>query len=157
MKKKELKVCLVCSSGGHLAQMKQIFPIINKKNSFLVTESNKTTQEIKSYIKTYYLCQQERKNIFFLFNFIKNISKSLFILIRERPNVIISTGAGASIPLLILGKVLRAKIIYIESFAKISSPTITGRIVYPIANQFYVQWPNMKKFYPKALYRGKIY
>lgn len=158
LKKNELlKVCFACSSGGHLAQMKQLFSFNEKYMTFLVTEQNETTATMNKTLKTFYLKQQERKNISIFYKLLLNVLKSLSILLKEKPNVIISTGAGATIPLLMLGKLFGAKIIFIESFAKINTPTITGRIIYRFADQFYIQWPELKKYYPNALYRGKLY
>lgn len=70
---------------------------------------------------------------------------------------LISTGALATIPVCVLGKIMGKKIIFIESFAKVTSQTLTGKLVYRFANQFYVQWEEMKKFYPNAIYKGGIY
>jgi len=61
------------------------------------------------------------------------------------------------IPICLIGKIFGAKLIYIESFAKINSPTLTGRFLYRFANQFYVQWESMKKFFPDAIFLGGIY
>ena len=85
--------------------------------------------------------------------------KSFYIYLKEKPDVIISTGVLASIPMLFIGHIFRKKVIYIESFAKINSPTMTGKLIYKRkwANQFYVQWESMKEFYPDALYKGGIY
>ena len=73
------------------------------------------------------------------------------------PDIIISTGALSTIPMCLLGKVFRKKIIFIESFAKVNSPTLTGKLIYKIADQFYVQWEEMLDIYPKAIYKGGIY
>ena len=78
---------------------------------------------------------------------------------KEKPDVIISTGVLACIPMIYIGHLLKKKVIYIESFAKINSPTMTGKLVYKKkwADQFYVQWKSMKKYYPAAIYKGGIY
>lgn len=79
------------------------------------------------------------------------------MVIVERPDVIITTGVLAMIPLSLLVKLFGGKLIYIESFAKVSSPTETGKFLYRFADQFYVQWEPMKQFYPDAIYLGGIY
>jgi beta-1,4-N-acetylglucosaminyltransferase len=154
---RNLKICLVSSAGGHLAQIKQLIPIVEKYDYFIVTEKNRSTNSLNNNFKVYYLLQQERKNIRFLFVFALNILLSLFYLVKQRPDVIVSTGAGATIPLCLFGKLFGKKIIFIESFAKIKTPTLTGKLIYKIADKFYVQWEEMLKHYPKAEYRGKIY
>ena len=86
-----------------------------------------------------------------------NFLKSCRIVFKEKPDVIITTGVLAIIPLCLVVKIHGGKVVYIESFAKVNSPTLTGRLVYKFADQFYVQWESMKKFYPNAIYLGGIY
>ena len=83
----------------------------------------------------------------------------MYIFCIERPDIIISTGVLATIPMLYIGHIFNKKVIYIESFAKINSPTQTGKLIYKnkIADRFYVQWPEMLKIYPDAIYIGGIY
>ena len=57
----------------------------------------------------------------------------------------------------LIGKLTRRKLIFIESFAKVNSPTLTGKLLYKFADQFYVQWEQMKEHYPKAIFEGGIY
>ena len=88
---------------------------------------------------------------------IGNTFRSLCIFIKERPDVIITTGVLAIIPMCLLAKVFKRKLIYIESFAKVTTPTETGKLMYRFADQFYVQWPQMQESYPNAIYLGGIY
>ncbi|MDM5187901.1 PssD/Cps14F family polysaccharide biosynthesis glycosyltransferase [Bacillus sp. DX4.1] len=157
MRKREMKICLTSSSGGHLSQIFQLIPIVKEYSYFFITEKNMTTASLRQQHKVYYLQQQERKNLFFLFVFLRNIWLSLLYVWKEKPSVVISTGAGATFPVCLFGKLMGAQIIFIESFAKVHSPTITGRMVYPLADRFYIQSQGLKKFYPKAEYKGGIY
>ncbi|MFD1952812.1 PssD/Cps14F family polysaccharide biosynthesis glycosyltransferase [Paenibacillus thailandensis] len=150
------KICLVSSTGGHLAQLKQIIPILSNYNYFVVTEFNKMSDNNNKEEK-YYLKQQERKNILFLYCALYNIIISIYIILRERPSIIISTGAGAVIPICLFGKLMGSKLVFIESFAKISTPTLTGKILYRFSDRFYVQWEQLIKYYPNSVYRGTIY
>ncbi|WP_274649399.1 PssD/Cps14F family polysaccharide biosynthesis glycosyltransferase [Paenibacillus humicola] len=156
-KNKDLKICLICSTGGHLAQMKEIIPVVKQYRYILITEKNKTVENLRDSCKTYFLVQQERKNILIVLILFLNVIKSIYFFVKEQPDIIISTGAGAVIPFCFLGKLFRKKIMFIESFAKIKSPTLTGQLIYRISDKFYVQWEELLKFYPKAEYRGKIY
>ena len=69
----------------------------------------------------------------------------------------ITTGVLATIPLALLMKLFKRKLIYIESFAKVTSKTLSGKLLYKYADQFYVQWEEMLKLYPNAIYKGGIY
>ena len=138
-------------------QLKQLFKMSEKYNTFILTEKNEIAKGYSKKYKVRYLMQQERKNISFILEFIFNFLKAIYVAIWYNPDVIISTGAGATTFVCLFIKLLGGKVIYIESFAKINSPTITGRIIYKFADDFYVQWEEMKKFYPKAHYDGEIY
>ena len=151
------KVCLISSSGGHFEQLMMLKQLEEKFDVFIVTEKtdyNKNNKNIK-----YFLPQVNRKEKFFMLKIIKIYFKSLKILKKEKPDVIISTGVLSTIPMLYLGHKKHRKVIYIESFAKISDPTQTGKFVYKhnLADRFYVQWESMLKFYPNAIFKGGIY
>jgi len=151
------KICLVSSCGGHFMELMQLLPAMQGHDFYIVTEKNIASENILKNYRHYLLQQQERKNFSFIFKFTHNILLSLFYLIRENPQIIISTGAGASYPTCRLGKWMGKKIIYVESFAKLTNSSMTGRKIYPFADLFLVQWEEMKKIYPKAQYRGSVY
>ena len=150
------KVCFIASSGGHFEQLMMLKPLMKKYDSFIVTE--KTNYSVSNLeFNTYYLHQVNRREKSFIFRMIGNSFKTLRILISERPDVVISTGALATIPMCLFGKIFGKKIVFIESFAKVNSQTLTGKLVYKFADRFYVQWEEMKQFYPNAICKGGIY
>lgn len=151
------KVCLVSSCGGHFMELMQLLPAFENQDFYIVTEKNIASSHFLQKYRHYYLIQQERKDISLFFKFSINIILSLYYLIKENPSVIVSTGAGASYPTLRIGKLLKKKIIYIESFAKIENSSKTGMLVYPFADHFFIQWPELKKKYPNAEYHGTVY
>ena len=81
----------------------------------------------------------------------------MYLFIKYRPDVIVTTGAHTSVPMSYIGRLFRKKVVFIESYAKRTSPTLSGRLVYPIASTFIVQWETMLEHYPKAKYFGGIY
>lgn len=160
MEKKKLtkkrKVCFAASSGGHFEQILMLKPLMERYDSFVVTEKTPYDIDVKN-TRVYYLHQVNRKEIFFPFWLIVNSIKSLRIILKEHPEFIITTGVLAMIPLCLLVKLTGGKLIYIESFAKVNSATETGKFLYRFADQFYVQWESMKEVYPNALFHGGIY
>ena len=151
------KICLISSSGGHFEQLLMLRKLSEDYKLFIVTEKTKYNKQDKKI--NYYVLQVNRKEFLFIFKMICIFFKSLYIYLKEKPDVIISTGVLASIPMLFIGHIFKKKVIYIESFAKINSPTMTGKLIYKkhIADQFYVQWKSMLKFYPTAIFKGGIY
>ncbi len=154
--KKNKKVCFIASSGGHYEQLLMLKPLMKRYDGFVVTE--KTQYAIKNDdVRTYYLEQVNRKEKGFFFKLIRNSFVSLRLFLQEKPDYVISTGALSTIPMCLLCKLFGKKLIFIESFAKINSPTETGKLLYRFADRFYVQWEPMLEIYPKAVYLGGIY
>ena len=79
------------------------------------------------------------------------------MFIKIRPSVVVTTGTHTAVPMCYIAKIFGKKIIYIETFANRTTKTLTGKIIYPIADTFIVQWKEMQKLYPKSLYFGSIY
>ena len=154
------KVLFIASSGGHLSELMQLEKMFKNYDSYLVTEKSKSTLFLKDKYtnKVHYLIFGTRYHPFtYFFKLIYNTFKSLFIYIKIKPKYIVTTGAHTAGPMCILGKIFGSKIIYIETFANRNRKTATGRLVYPIADLFIVQWEELLKIYPKAVYGGAIY
>ncbi|MFH2040937.1 MAG: UDP-N-acetylglucosamine--LPS N-acetylglucosamine transferase, partial [Acidobacteriota bacterium] len=86
----------------------------------------------------------------------RNSFLALKILRRERPDVIVSTGAAVAVPFFYLAKLFRIKTVFIEVYDRIDKPTLTGRLVYPVADAFVIQWPEQKKAFPRGIQIGQI-
>lgn len=150
-----MKLVFAASSGGHYEQLMMLKPLMERHDSCVVTE--KTSYNAKSDIRTYYMVQVNRKEFLFIPKMIVNSIRALRILRKEKPDAIICTGVLAMIPLCILGKKKGCKLIYLESFAKVSSATLSGKLLYKYADRFYVQWESMLEIFPDAVYKGGIY
>lgn len=148
------KICLIASSGGHYEQLLMLKKLGENFKIFFVTEKTKYNGREQN---TYYLHQVNRREKSFLIWFFVNVCKSVIIFLKEKPDFIISTGVLSVIPMFLIGKLFKTKLIYIESFAKSSSPTITGKFLYKYSDLFIIQWKSMKRFYPNAIYLGSIY
>ncbi|KFI88044.1 EpsG [Bifidobacterium reuteri DSM 23975] len=131
-------------------------PLMQRYDSFVLTEKTQYQAKAKGE-KTYYVEQINRKEKTVLLKLVLNAFRCLGIFIKERPDVIICTGVLAMLPMCLLMKLCGKKLIYIESFAKVTSATESGRLLYRFADQFYVQWESMKSVYPNAIYKGSIY
>ena len=149
-----MKVIFAASSGGHYAQLMQLKPVMEKCDSVIVTEK---TDSMKKEEHMYLLKQTNRREWNCFFFELYNLFYSIYILWKEKLDLIVTTGVLAIIPLCLMGKLFGAKLVYIESFAKIKSGTMTGKLLYHFADKFYVQWETMKKVYPKAEYIGSLY
>jgi len=148
-------IVFISSTGGHWSQILELRKEMKElKNCYFITEYNETSKNHKD---TFFLTQQDRKSKSFLIDIFKNSIKSIIYYKKLKPSIVISTGAGVVIPFLLISKMRGCKIIFIESFAKVNTPTITGKIVYKFADSFFVQWEDLLKYYKNAKYEGKVY
>lgn len=153
-KKDEIKVCLVGSSGGHLTHLYMLKPFWKDKNHFWVTFDKEDARSLLEGEKMYPCYYPTNRSIKAL---IKNTKIAWKVLHKEKPDLIISCGAAVAVPFFYIGKMMGAKLVYIEVFDRIDKPTMTGKMVYPIVDKFVVQWEEQKKVYPKAVNLGSIF
>ena len=154
------KVMFISSMGGHLTELMQLKSLFNKYDYKIVTEKHKSTIGLKDEYKDKieYLSTGNRNNMFkYIFTLPYNFIKSFILFIKFKPDIVITTGAHTCVAMCYFAKLFRKKVIYIESFANIETKTLTGKLIYPIADVFVVQWKSMLKFYPKAKYEGWIF
>lgn len=151
------KILFTASSGGHLSELTQLKKIILNNTSFLLTEKSEELSDSYIYQRVFYTNPINRKEKLFIIKFIKLFFQSMILYLKVKPDIVISTGALATVPICLISKMFNKKIIYIESFARIYDPSLTGKIMYRFADVFIIQWKELKKFYPKAKYFGGIF
>ena len=146
------KVLFISSTGGHFSELIKLEPLFKNYDYSIITEKDSTTKDLQKNYKIYYLPYSTRSKIIeYIFKYVFVILKSIILFIRIKPDVIVSTGTHTAVPICFLGKLFNKKIVYIETYANITRKTLTGKIIYPIADLFIVQWKEMKKLYPKAI------
>lgn len=143
-----MKICLIASCGGHLEEL--CFAQELHGSCFLITE--KSASVTADYDSVYYVDHINRREPHAIRKIIKLFFTAAKILKYEKPDCFISTGALISIPVLILGKLKRKKIIFVETLARVETPSLSGRIAYCFADVFVVYWKSLLKYYPKAHY-----
>lgn len=154
------KVLFISSTGGHLSELLQLKPMFKKYDYHIITEKTKSTISMKDNYKDKidYLVYGTKDYLFtYIFKFMWNIIKSIYLYFKIRPKVIVTTGTHTAIPICYIGKLFGSKIVFIETIANSKTKTISGKVIYPISNLFIVQWEEMLKLYPKAIYGGWIY
>lgn len=149
-----MKVCFVTSSGGHLTHLMQLKEWWKDKERIWVTFDKEDSRSILKNERKYWCYFPTNRNIK---NLIRNTFLAIKILNKEKPDLIISTGAAVAIPFFYFGKLFGKKVVYIEVYDRIDKPTITGKIVYPISDLFILQWQEQLKFYPKGELMGGLF
>lgn len=152
MKSSQVKICLVSSSGGHWEQLRKLQPLIDKYSGFYVTEK---TPFIKG--NPYLMIQTDLKDKLMLFKMLVNTIRSIFIWVKERPDIVITTGTMVAYPFYLLSVLLNKKFVFIETFGRSNEPTVAGKLMEKHSDLFLVQWESQKKFYKNAQYVGCLY
>jgi UDP-N-acetylglucosamine:LPS N-acetylglucosamine transferase len=148
-----MRICLVCSAGGHFFELYSLNPLWEKHDCFWVTFKKEDTQFLLRGEKVYWAYSPTNRS---LKNLIRNFYLAANIIPREKPRVIISTGAGVGVPFFYLGRILGIRTLYIESMARTKGLSLTGRLVYPFVHDFFVQWPELARKYRRAVFRGQV-
>lgn len=154
------KVIFISSTGGHLSELLQLKPLFAEYDFHLITEKTKSTLSMKQEYasRMHYLVYGTKSNLLtYLFKFSFNVLKSFWLFLKIRPQVVVTTGTHTAVPMCYIAKLFKRKVIFIETFANSITATESGKMVYPIADVFVVQWESMLENYPKAVYGGWIY
>jgi UDP-N-acetylglucosamine:LPS N-acetylglucosamine transferase len=142
-----VKVMLVCSSGGHLAQLFWLRPWWEKHERSWVTFAGAQAESLLRGETVVPAFAPTTRNIP---NAVRNLRLALRLVRAERPDVIVSDGAGVAVPFFLVAKMFRVRTVYLEVYDRISRPTLTGRLCYPLADAFLLQWPEQANLYPRG-------
>ena len=154
------KVLFIASTGGHLNELMQLKTLFKKYDYHIVTENTKVDKSLKKKYgnKMSFLIYGTKKYpVSYIFKFIANCFISLYYFFKYQPEVVVTTGTHTAVPMCYIAKIFGSKVIFIETFANRTSGTVAGKLVYPIADTFVVQWEEMHKIYPKSVCWGWLY
>jgi UDP-N-acetylglucosamine:LPS N-acetylglucosamine transferase len=146
-----MKILLVASTGGHLAQLLTMREWWSRHERHWVTFQKPDAIAALEDEAVTWAHHPVTRNIP---NAIRNLGLAITTLRRLRPDVVVSTGAGVSLPFFVVARLLRIHTVYLEVFDRIDSPTLTGRLSYPISDAMCGQWPQQRAIYPEALVIG---
>jgi UDP-N-acetylglucosamine:LPS N-acetylglucosamine transferase len=153
MNVKTLKICLVASAGGHLTQLLKVAESWRKYELFYVSTVPVVADKLRECGRTLIVGECNRQQPL---KIIKVFLRCVRVVYKERPDVLISTGAAAGCMLCFLGKLIGAKVIWIDSITNIERISLSGRMVRYIADLFLVQWPDIAKRYKDVEYVGAV-
>lgn len=151
-KRQPIKLCMISSSGGHYEELSTLKVLKDEYFMFWVTEKTDYSSPAD-----YYLLQTGLRDFLAPFRMAINLHRSIRIWSREKPDVVITTGTMIALPMCMIAKILRKKVIFIESFARVHDGTRTGRFMYRFADLFIYQWESLGELYPEGVYGGSIF
>jgi len=152
-KQKQLKICLAASAGGHISQLLKLSSSWNGYETFCVTTTEVVRNGLNKLGEVYVVGECNRQHPI---RVITVFIRCLRIALKERPDVVISTGAAAGCMLCFLSKIFGAKVVWIDSITNVERISLSGRMVRYIADLFLVQWPELADRYKKVEFVGTV-
>lgn len=148
-----MKLLLVCSSGGHLLLLHQLRPWWEKHDRSWVTFDKTDARSLLEGERLDWAHHPTQRNIP---NLLRNLRLAWRVLRRDRPDVLVSTGAGVAFPFFVLAKPLGIKTVYVEAYERMDRASLTGRLCYPICDLMVLQWEEQRRFYPRGELVGAL-
>lgn len=148
-----MKLLLVCSSGGHLLLLHQLRPWWEKHDRSWVTFNKSDATSLLDGERVDWAFHPTQRSIR---NLLRNLRLAWRVLRRERPDVLVSTGAGVAFPFFVLAKPLGIKTVYVEAYERMDHASLTGRLCYPICDLMVLQWEEQRRFYPRGELVGAL-
>jgi UDP-N-acetylglucosamine:LPS N-acetylglucosamine transferase len=147
------RVLLICSAGGHLAQLYRLAPWWSRYDRAWVTFDKADARSVLAGERIWWAYHPTTRNVP---NLLRNFVLAVRVLRHERPTLIVSNGAGVALPFFLLARFVGARTAYLEVVDRIDSSTLTGRLCRRLTTLFLVQWPEQQRFYPGSVCVGPI-
>ena len=145
-----MKICLVCSHGGHLTEINELAEAFEGHEIFYITYISRRTERLERA----HLVENFSERPWLIGVALLKIFKAI---VAERPNVIVSTGAEIALPVFAIAKTVGAETIFVETCTRIHRPSKTGRLIYYFSDHFFVQWKELLDSYgSRARYAGGL-
>ena len=145
---------LVCSGGGHLSQLAELCDDWPLDTQHWITFDSEQARRLLSGRRVAFAHGPTNRS---LASLARNLLLAWRLVRRHRPQTILTTGAGIAVPFCYVGRLLGCRVIYVECLSRVSEPSLTGRLVEPVAHELYVQWPQLVTRYRHARYVGTVY
>lgn len=147
-------VLLVCSPGGHLLQLLALRRAWEGFSTAWVSLGRADARSLLADDRAYFAHGPTNRN---LPHFLLNLFMAIRLLRRLRPKVIVTTGAGVAVPFAWIGRMFGARVVYIESLSRVGDVSLSCRLISPVADRIYGQWPEFVRAYPHARYAGSVF
>jgi UDP-N-acetylglucosamine:LPS N-acetylglucosamine transferase len=145
---------LVCSTGGHLLQLVTLREAWQDFSRVWVTFDKSDAASLlagENVVHAYGPTNRSLKNL------LRNLALAWRVIGTVRPGVILTTGAGVAVPFAWIGRIRGARVVYVESLTRIETPSLSCRLISPVADRIYVQWPELAEAMPRSRYVGNVF
>lgn len=163
--RRERIVHLACSPGGHLDLLLRLRGSLDGMQVVWVTQRSQRAEVLRRQGEEVHILGDYHREALRIRPFSARrfwtlprgvaataafVLKSTFLVARQRPSLVVTTGAGIVVPYCILARLLGAEVIFIETAAHVTEPSSSGRVLGRVAQEVVVQWAEMAAVYPRA-------
>jgi beta-1,4-N-acetylglucosaminyltransferase len=148
-----IELLLVCTTGGHLLQLLALRPVWATRSRLWVTHAGSDAASLLQAERVVNAYSPTTRN---LRNLLRNLHLAWSVVSSERPKILITTGAGVAVPFAWVARLRGARIVYVESITRTHGLSLSARLVAPIADRLYVQWPEVAEANPRTIYCGNL-
>lgn len=148
------ELLLVCSTGGHLLQLVALRDAWADFSRAWVTFDKSDARSLLAGERVYFAHGPTNRN---LKNLLRNLVVAVRVVRQVRPAAMLTTGAGVAVPFAWIARLHGAKVVYVESLARIDGPSLSYRLIAPVASRRYVQWPELARRLPRTRFAGSVF
>jgi len=157
-----MKILVVLGEGGHTKELLALIDLIKEDYQYgyiIIHDDEISENKIQKLGPVFRVVRPRYKELHLLKDFLNTLRcfwESFLVLRRFHPDVVLSSGPAVAVPVSVISRLSRIKVIFIETGSRLSSLSLTGKIMYRLAHLFFVQWPGLQKRYPKTIYAGRL-
>jgi len=146
-------ILLACSSGGHLLQLLALREVWEPYDRVWVTDDRTDTRSLlegEPVVFAYWPTSRTVRTL------PRNLALAWRVVRRARPAVVLTTGAGTAVPFAWVARLHGSRVVHVETLTRIETPSMTCRLLAPIADRVYVQWPELRARVRRSRYVGSV-
>lgn len=145
---------LVCSSGGHLLQLCALREAWEGLDRAWVSFDKSDVRSLLAGERVIHAHGPTNRN---LGNLLRNGILAVKLIRDMRPRAVLTTGAGVAVPFAWVARLYGARVVYVESMTRIEGPSLSMRMIAPVASRLYVQWPELAPRVRRARFAGRVF
>lgn len=145
---------LVCSTGGHLLQLVSLRESWEPFSRRWVTFDKSDARSLLAAEDVVHAYGPTNRSVV---NLLRNLVLAWRVVGRTRPKALLTTGAGVAVPFAWVARLRGARVVYVESLARIDGPSLSCRLIRPVAERVYVQWPELQPLLRGSRFAGNVF
>ncbi len=162
MTERRLSLLVALGDGGHTAEICRLLALLGPDfvYSYVLARNDRLSAQRVPFPGPFFRISQPRAkdDSMFVASFktLLSFASALHICLTVRPDAILGSGPALMVPIAIASKLLRSKVIFVETGSRVTQLSRTGKIMLRLADLFFVQWEPLSKTYPRTIFAGRL-